>query len=59
MIGHAYDVEMADNALYPVQFAIPGAVECCSDCFLRGDGASEPSVAVPTEEAVRDAAHAC
>lgn len=35
MIGHAYDVEMADNVLYPAQFAIPGAVECCSDCFLK------------------------
>jgi gamma-glutamyltranspeptidase/glutathione hydrolase len=36
MIGQTYDVEVVDNMLYPVQFAIPSAAERCPDGSLRG-----------------------
>lgn len=53
LIGRAHDVELVDDLLYPVQFAIPSAVERCPDGTLHGMvHPNHPwSAAVPAEEA--------
>lgn len=53
LIGHSHDVELVDDVLYPVQFAIPSAVERCADGTLHGMvHPNHPwSAAVPAEGA--------